>query len=67
VSSSAAWLDIYSARSGSGSGTVYVYVAPDYGAAREGTINVLVPLGCINFTRNCNVDEIVFRSTVTQY
>ena len=73
VTSSAAWLEIYSARSGSGSGYVYVYVTPDKGAARASYINVVAPVmtcGPSFGTRSstCNTSmQATARATVTEY
>jgi hypothetical protein len=70
VSSGAAWLQIYSARSGVGNGTVYVYVSPNRGGARTATINGLVYSGCSGLGgRSCGPGQefVAFRSTVTEF
>jgi hypothetical protein len=74
VTSSAEWLQIFSSRSGSGSGTVYVYVAPKSGAARASYINVMVPNvylnvnNCLGTRSGCgNGSQMAARSTVTEY
>ena len=70
VTSSADWLQIFSARSGSGSGTVYVYLPPDKGAARASYINFVVSMatGPAIGGRSATVSQVtVARSVVTQY
>lgn len=72
VSAPAAWTQIFSAHSGSGNGTVYVYVTPDRGGARVADINgFAVVTGCTGIPGRSGCvpggETLVFRSTVTQY
>jgi len=69
VGAGAAWMDIYSARTGSGAGIIYVYIAPNNGAVRQAYVNVLVSSTCTYFTRSCGGggSVIAARSLFTEY
>jgi hypothetical protein len=71
LTAGASWLQIYSAHTGTGSGTVYVYVAPNRGATRSAYMNVLVygsGSGANSIPGRSSVGPIIAsRSVVTEY
>jgi hypothetical protein len=70
VTAGAAWMELYSARSGSGNGTVYVYLPPNGGGARQAYLDVWVtgtPSTIIGGRSTVVSSSIVFRSLVTEY
>src|SRR5262249_7387269 len=59
VTHSAGWMSNYGQQTGSGPGLVYVYVAPDYGAARSTVVHVVVQSGgCGLGGRSCTSSYI---------
>jgi hypothetical protein len=69
MTAGAGWLEIFTARSGYGPGTVYVYVAPDRGGAREAYMDVVAfapPSGNIG-GRSSGGSFVAARATVLQY
>jgi hypothetical protein len=69
VTHTAGWMSNYTGQTGSGPGVVYVYVAPDYGAARSSVMHVLATgsSGCGLGSRSCITNTIAASTTAVQY
>jgi hypothetical protein len=70
VTAGAAWIELYSAHSGTGTGTVYIYLPPNGPAARQGYLDVWVtgtPSPVLGGRSTTVSSSIVFRSLVTEY
>jgi hypothetical protein len=68
VTHAAGWMSSYGSQSGRGAGAVYVYVAPDYGAARTTPVRLLVSgTECALGSRNCVMSYVGASTTAVQY